>query len=90
VQREHISTHFYKAKFTTNPINNWPIISDIQSVKFKVYAGDRKILVDSFSCEDMVVMLYNGRDFEMKTINFWKENSLVLHNWRQLLKKLEK
>jgi hypothetical protein len=45
-------------------------MSDVQSMKFKFQAGDRQILVDSNSCEGMVVMLYNGRDFEMKAINF--------------------
>lgn len=90
MQREHISSQFYKAEFT-NPVNNGPIILDIQSMKFKVQARDWQIGVDSNSSEDMDVMLYNGGDFEMKAVNFWKkEKSLVLHNWRQLLKKLEK
>jgi len=57
VQREHISTQFYKAKLT-NLVHNGPITLDIQSMKFKVQAGDRQISVDSNSCEDMVVMLY--------------------------------
>jgi len=90
VQREHISTQFYKAKFT-NPVNNGPITLHIQSMKFKVQAGDWQIWADSNSSEDMDVMLYNVRDFEMKAVNFWKkEKSLILCNWRQLLKKLEK
>ena len=59
-------------------------------MKFKVQAGDWQISVDSNLCEDMVVMLYNGRDLEMKVINLGKEKSLILCNWRQLLKKLEK
>jgi hypothetical protein len=79
VQREHISIHFYKAKFT-NRVNSGLTIVDIQSMKFKVQAGDQQISVDSNSCEDMVVMLYNGRASEMKTVFFWKEKSLILCN----------
>lgn len=82
MQGEHISTQFYKAKFT-NPVNNGTIILDIQSMKFKVQAGDQQISVDSNLSEDVDVMSYNGRDFEMKAVNFWKkEKSLVLRNWR--------
>lgn len=62
--REHISTQFYKAKFT-NPVNNGSITLDIQSMKFKVQAGDWQISADSNSSEDMDITLYNGRDFEM-------------------------